>query len=93
MDRFTEFAAKTSIPSRGGPLADGRAFVQFLGENGKLAEEGRLEALKVDLRYATVHDGLVTRRLPSVRTGWSPRRFGLVMAVRIPWLGEYWWIR
>lgn len=91
MDRFTEFAATTSIPRRGGPLADGHAFVRFLRQRGELSDEGRLEALAVDLRYAAVQDGLVPRRLPTVRIGWFPRRFGLVVVVQVPWLGEYWW--
>jgi hypothetical protein len=91
LDQFAGFATTAAIPSCGGPLADGRAFVRVLAERGELPDEGRLEALAVDLRYAAVRDGLVPRRLPTVRIGWFPRRCGLVVAVYVPWLGEYWW--
>jgi hypothetical protein len=89
--RFAAFAATASIPRLGGPLADGRAFARYLALRGELPDEGRLEAMAVDLRYATVRAGLTPRRLPAVRIGWFPRRYGLVVAVRVPWLGEYWW--
>ena len=91
LDRFAEFAVTAAIPRRGGPVADGRAFVRYLDGRGELPEEARLEALVVDLRYAAVQDGLVPRRLPTFRIGWFPKQFGTVLAVRVPWLGEYWW--
>ncbi len=92
LDRFAEFAATTPLPCRGGPLADGRAFVRFLEGRGELPEEGRLEALAVDLRYTAAYGGLVPRRLPAVRIRWFPKRFGLVVALQVPWLGQYWWM-
>ena len=91
LDQFTEFAATATMPSHGGPLADGRAFVRHLDDRGELPEEVRMEALAVDLRFAAIHDGLIPRHLPTVRIGWFPRRVGLVVAVHVPWLGEYWW--
>jgi hypothetical protein len=40
----------------------------------------------VDLRCAAVDDGLIPRRLPTVRIGWFPESFGLVVAVNSLWL-------
>jgi len=89
MARFTEFAATTSWPRQGGPLADGRAFAQFLEARNELPDEGRLETLAVDLRYAVVHDGLAPRRLPTVRLCWFRTHFQLAVAIHIPRVGEY----
>jgi hypothetical protein len=91
MEQFARFAATAAVPGQGGPLADGRAFVGYLAARGELPAEGRLEALAVDLRYEAVADGLVWRRWPAVRAGWFGRRYGLIVAVRVPWLGEKWW--
>lgn len=91
LDRFAEFAVTAAIPRRGGPLADGRAFVRYLDGRGELPEAVRMEALAVDLRFAAIHDGLIPRHLPTVRIGWFSPRVGLVVAVHVPWLGEYWW--
>src|SRR5437016_1395615 len=52
LERFAQFAATATIPRQGGPLADGRAFARYLERRGELTEEGRLEALAVDVRYA-----------------------------------------
>src|SRR6516165_8321899 len=57
-DHFTEFAAQTSLPNMGGPLADGRAFVRYLAQTGDLPEAARLEALTVDLHYLACPGGL-----------------------------------
>jgi hypothetical protein len=89
-EQFAEFAARTPLPRQGGPLADGRAFARFLAQRGDLPEAGRLEALAVDVHYVQRPFGLVPRRGPTVRLTMlkQPRR--LVMALRLPWLGEHW---
>ena len=89
LERFAEFAATATIPGRGGPLADGRGFIRHLEGRDELPAEVRLEAFAVDLRYASVCDGLAPRRLPTIRVGWSSRDRRLVLAVFIPWVGEY----
>jgi hypothetical protein len=91
-ERFAAFAATAPLPRHGGPLADGRAFARFLAHTGDLPDAGRLEALAVDLRHVSRPDGLVPRAGPVVRVALlrQPRR--LVVAVRLPWLGERWLI-
>jgi hypothetical protein len=89
-EHFASFAAVTSMPSEGGPLADGRAFVQFLARRGHLPDAGRLEALAVDLRYARCAGGLRRRRGPALKMARLTQPGRLVVAVRLPWFGEKW---
>jgi hypothetical protein len=88
--RFGEFAAATRLPSAGGPLADGRAFADWLSRQGRLPEAGRLEAFAVDLRFRRGSGGLVPRRGPWFALGIldAPRR--LVLAIRWSRGGEWW---
>jgi hypothetical protein len=88
--RFAAFAARTPLPRAGGPLADGRAFARALAAAGSLPEEGRREALAVDLRYAACASGLRPRRGPAVVAAFLRASRRLVVAVRLPWLGERW---
>jgi hypothetical protein len=89
-ERFAAFARNVPPPSRGGPLADARAFARSLAAAGELPDAGRLEALGVDLRFATVAGSLVPRRGPAI--GWTtlPERRRLVVAIRCWGLGERW---
>ena len=90
-ERFAAFAATSSIPHSGGPLADGRAFARALARDARLPDAGRIESLAVDLRYSSGPSGLKPRRGPAIAVALltTPRR--LVVAVRLPWLGERWW--
>ena len=89
---FDEYATASPLPRLGGPLADGRAFLRWLAARGEHAAEARLQALAVDLRFKTTADGLVPRRGPAMKAAMlhAPRR--VVVALRLPWLGE-WWLR
>jgi hypothetical protein len=87
---FAAFALQTALPSEGGPLADGRAFARFLAHRGDLPEAGRLEALAVDLRHVACAGGLVRRRGPVLKMALFKRPRRLVVALRLPWLGERW---
>jgi hypothetical protein len=89
-EQFRVFAAANPLPRDGGPLADGRAFVRWLTAAGNLPDEGRFQALAVDLRYTTSGDGLRLRRGPSFKAALLNGRRRLVLAVRLPWLGEFW---
>lgn len=86
--RFATFAERTPPPEFGGALADGRKFARWLAARGELPEGGRVEVLITDLRYALHRNGLIPRRWPTFK--WArlaqPRR--LLLAFRVPWLGE-----
>src|SRR5262249_26347924 len=87
---FTEFAAETPLPRTGGPLADGRAFARYLAARDQVPDEGKLEALAVDLHHVSTPDGLRPRRgsaLKAARTGGGHR---LAYAIRLPGIGEWW---
>jgi hypothetical protein len=88
--RFAAFAATRPVPREGGPLADGRAFARWLAAAGELPDPGRLEALAVDLRYARCGGGLVPRRGPVLRAARLRHARRLVLALRMPGLGEWW---
>jgi hypothetical protein len=87
---FADYAAATSLPRDGGPLADGRAFARWLAVRGQLPEAGLIEALAVDLRYGGTQGGLLLRRRPACRAAWLPESRRLMVGIRLPWLGERW---
>ena len=85
VSRFDEYAASHPLPASASTLADGRAFLRWLGS---MSDELAVEALSFDLRFLDTPTRLRRRRwgiqyarLANVR----------VLAVRIPWLGERWW--
>lgn len=88
--RFAEFALLHELPRDGGPLADGRCFARWLAAQGELPDEGRLEALAVDLRYRSVPAGLRPRRLPAGWIAWFGTARRLIIALRLPGVGECW---
>jgi hypothetical protein len=85
---FDEVAAAVPLPHGGGPLADGRAFARALARRGELSDAGRLEALAVDLHYRVCKSGLRPRRGPAVTWARLRESRRLVLAIRLPWLGE-----
>ncbi len=90
-ERFDAYAQTAPLPRRGGPVADGRAFLRWLATTGDDPEECKLSRLAMDLRYKTTTDGLVPRRGPALKMAMLavPRR-QLLIALRLPWLGEWW---
>jgi hypothetical protein len=89
-EKFRDFAGRVPLPHEGGPLADGRAFAADLAARGELPDEGRLEALTVDLHYRRTARGLKRRRGLAVRVIRLRQARRLVIAVRLPWLGVRW---
>ncbi len=76
-DRFATYAAAVPLVAQGGPLADGRGFVAWLQAAGKaagsaLGDDVWEQVLAVDLR------------LTATPTGWLPRRWPCLRAVRLP---------
>lgn len=84
---FTAYAARSPLPLRGGPRADGRGFARALARSGRLTDPGRLEALSVDLRFASRPDGLVRRRGPALAVTVLSHPGRLTLAARCPGLG------
>ena len=90
-ERFRAFARTCPLPREGGPLADGYAFARFLQRAGKLPDEGRLEALAFELRYRRFAAGQFRpRRGVAARACLLGRPRRLVLALRLPFLGERW---
>jgi len=87
---FSSYAEAVLLPRQGGPLADGRAFARWLAARGELPEAGLLQALAVDLRHTGNPDGLAPRRWPTCKAAWLRESRRLIVAVRLPWLGERW---
>jgi hypothetical protein len=88
--RFAAYAAVTPLPQQGGPVADGWAFARMLAKQGALPEAARIELLAVELHHVATAEGLVPRRGPAVRSALLRRPHRLILAVRLPWWGEYW---
>lgn len=87
---FAEFAEQTPLPKVGGPRADGRAFAHYLAKLRLLPDEGRLEALRVDVYFKMTRDGLTHRRGTTVLMARLRDSRRLVLALRLPLLGERW---
>ena len=85
---FEAFAAQTPLPAEGGPLADGRAFVQTIAP-GEWADDVRLEVLAIDLRLRRTAKGLRPRRGPTLKVAWLRQARRLVIGGRLPWLGTW----
>jgi hypothetical protein len=89
-ERFDYFAKHWPLPHEGGPLADGRTFARMLARLGELSDDGRREALAVDIHFKMSERGLVPRRGPAVSWTLLRQPHRLVVAVRLGWLGEHW---
>jgi hypothetical protein len=92
-ERFDAFARVTPLPSRGGPLADGRAFIEALAHEGPLPESVHRQMITVDLRFRRCRDGLVPRSGFSVVRGVLPETGHLVLGLRWAGHGERWFQR
>lgn len=88
--KFGAFSREQDPPGQGGPRADGRNFASWLEKSGTLPDEGRIEALTVDLRYRRKQQGLEPRRGPTLRGAWLPESRKILLAVRLPGIGERW---
>jgi hypothetical protein len=84
--RFADYAASTTIPRCGGPLADGRAFARFLAGTGDLPDPGRAQAFWVDLQFYE-HEGLKSRRGLAFAVALLRDSRRLLLGARIPRLG------
>lgn len=89
-ERFVRYARESSIPSQGGPLADGRLFARALAQTGELPEEARLEALAFDARYVASENGFVLRRGFSIKAAMFKGPPRLVLVMRRSGTGERW---
>lgn len=83
-EKFAAFTKTNSIPPEGGALADGRAFARVLAHLGELPDEGRLEALWVDLRYKKQGPRLAPRRGVAVKAALFKTPLRLVIILRRP---------
>ena len=81
---FTRYARETRLPQEGGPLADGRAFVAWLGKSQSLTDEIHLQALQFDLFNQRHAQGWRPRRWPHAAWVWLPQRRRWVVGVRVP---------
>jgi hypothetical protein len=92
-DRFAElfrgYGENAPLPLRGGPLADGRAFLRWLASAGENTDACSLQTLAIDLRFRSTSDGLVPRRGPALRVVLLHGPLRLVIGLRLPWLGEH----
>lgn len=88
---FDEYAGQAPMPTLGGPRADGRSFARFLAQINLLTDEGRLEALQVDMHFKITPDGLIRRQGSTLQIAWLRTARRLVVALRLPLLGERCW--
>jgi hypothetical protein len=87
---FAAYASVTPLAANGGPLADGRGFVRFLGTTHALPDAVRQQALLVDAGHVASPDGLARRRWPCLRIGWLPQSRRLLVALGGPRATRWW---
>lgn len=90
-ERFAQYAQAHPLPTGGAPLADGRAFLRWLDSQQPLCDAARLEALAFDMRFTMTADGLRPRHGMVVKLVKLRETPALVVAARLPWLGECRW--
>lgn len=90
-ERFTVYAQAHPLPEGGSTLADGRAFLRWLESQGLPGDAARIEALAFDLRWRPTALGLQRRGGFAVKLVKLRETPVLVIAMRLPWLGERWW--
>lgn len=81
---FADYAAERALPADGGPLADGRGFVQWLQSRRPLDDRIRRQALLTDARFASTGSGLRPRHGPSLRAAWWPESGRWAIVLRWP---------
>ena len=88
---FSRYAESQPLPGCANPRADGRAFLRWVEVQAPLSDALRIEAIAFDLRFAISPQGV----RPRVGFGLKMARLQdsgkLVIAARLPWLGERWW--
>lgn len=91
VERFAAYAGAAPAPRDGGARADARAFAAAVEAEEDLPDVARLEVLAIDLRHARSPGGLVPRHGPSLATAHLKGSRRLVVAIRLPGVGERWW--
>ena len=86
-DRFARYASSRPLPE-GGALADGRVFARTLGRPIRLADMAELEVLDFDLHHRVCADGAIARRGFSLVSALLRESHRLIIAIRLPLLGE-----
>jgi hypothetical protein len=93
-----EFAASFASYARAHPLAgeysaliDGRAFIEWLAREGRLNDEGRVEAFAFDARYRISGGRITPRRGPFLRARRLNETRRLLVVIRLPLVVERWW--
>ena len=77
-------------PAASGAPGDGRAVARALAREGRLPWEARLELLGAELRWRWTADGSRRPRRAAAAVAWRRTPAELVLAVRLPRLGERW---
>ena len=90
-ETFTKYAQAHPMPVCATPRGDGRAFLRWLESQQPLSDALRLEAMAFDLRFASTPRGLSRRGRFGLKVTRLPQSRALVVAWRLPWLGERWW--
>lgn len=84
---FAAYAAECALPRHGGPLADGRAFADFVAQAHPWSDEVRLEVLHVDFHHIRHGADLTPRRGVALNGCFLRDSRTIVAAVRLPWVG------
>jgi hypothetical protein len=90
-EKFTSYADAHPLPEGASTLADGREFLRWLATQSPPNDAARLEAFAFDFRWKPSVLGLQRRGGLAFKLLKLRETPALVMAARLPWLGERWW--
>src|SRR5689334_15189161 len=88
---FASYARARPLAGDHSPLIDGRSFIDWLARDGRLNDEGRIEAFAFDARYRISGGRVTPRRGPLLRARRLNETRRLLMVIRLPLVIERWW--
>jgi hypothetical protein len=86
---FAAYAADHPKPAAGGALADGFLFSR-LSAGPPSSDEARAERLAAEMRFKLRRNRAALRRGPAIRAAYLEQSRTILVAARLPLLGERW---
>ena len=87
---FDAYTASNTLPTQGNAQLDGYLFCEWLAGCREFPREAVIERMRFDLHYFVSANRVRIRRGPRMLVARSGGESKWVVALRLPWFGEYW---